>query len=283
MKTGLVTAISALILFTGTVVWSAFKLVPWSTSQSEFKVTRLIPDRVSTNAWFFNSEIPANVYVDAPVFVEIDNSFAGIELQGDTSLFSYLLLTVSTASEYSPNNVSIIFKSLVATGSARDLTKEQQEAQDFTHMEALRNAHVVVRIGVQKMKMLGTPNFSFQHCKKVTTLQPLTTANLGLSIFQTDSVQMNLHTGDLTINFPTFSLRNPPNWVKLEGESSRVAATNFSTGVFNATGLKVRDFYMQNLKNADVRISASHLARIRQVENCKIQVDGNPQYKWIEE
>ena len=280
MKTGLVTALSAVILFTGTVVWSAFKLVP----QSAFKVSELKPDRFSADTYFFNSEVPGYINVDAPAFVEIDNSFTGIELQGDTSLFSYLQVTVSTASEYSQNNISIVFKSLVATGSAPDLTKEQQVTQDFLHLEALRKAHVVVRIGIGEKKIdpFGSLNFTFQHCKKVTTQQPLAAANLWLSIFQTDSVQMNLHAGDLTINFPSFSVRNPPQWIKLEGKSDRVAANNFSAGVFDATGLKVRDFYMQNLKNADVRISASHLARIRQVEDCKIQVEGNPEYKWIE-
>jgi hypothetical protein len=73
-----------------------------------------------------------------------------------------------------------------------------------------------------------------------------------------------------------------PQWIKLEGESGRVAANNFSAGIFDASDLKVRDFYMYNTHNADVRISASHLARIRQVKNCKIQVEGNPKYQWIE-
>lgn len=283
MKTGLAMAVSAILLFTGTVVWSAFKPVTRPIYYAPSRQVMAMPDRVGARTYFFESEAPVYINVDAPVFVEIDNSFTGIELQGDTSLLSYL--RVSNENMNSQNSIGIVFDYLVDNGLARDSTTEQKATQDFLHLEALRKAHVVVRIGIgaQKMNPFGSLHFTFQHCKKVTTQQTLAAANLWLSIFQTDSVQMNLRAGDLTIDFPSYSVPNQSQWIKLNGESGRVAANNFSAGTFDATELKVRDFYMNNLKNADVRIFASHLARLRGVDDCNIQVDGNPEYQWIEQ
>lgn len=285
MKTGLVTAISAVVLFSGTMVWSAFQLVPTRVYDydAEKRNPGQWPDRTSANTYFFDSKDPLYVNVHAPVHVELTDDYNGVELLGDTTLFKYLKVTTYKLNH--ENSIEIALKYVSNNELAQtDSTAGQKATQDFLRREALRHSNVVVRIGTRhgKPALSGSRHFSFQDCKSVRTLQSLRAANLWLSFIETDSAKVQLQADNLTVAFPEFTSENR-QWIKLEGESGRVAANNFSAGTFDASDLKVRDFYMHNLHRADVRISASHLARIRRVEDCKILVEGNPEYKWIEE
>jgi hypothetical protein len=167
--------------------------------------------------------------------------------------------------------------------ATRDSSSEQKATDDFIRQETLRNANIRVRVGIGSSHLQGPRYryFTFSHCKKVSTPRMIRSEDLQLNIFQTDSVELHLEVNQLALLFPNFSTENTAS-VHLEGKSNRVNINNFAGGALDATRLQAKDLYMENIKEADIRVYASEVARIQQVENCKIQVEGNPPYQWIE-
>lgn len=266
MKTGLVMVISAVALFTGTMVWGAFKLVPkkvYHYDMYDSKNARM-PDSVSAQAYFYNAGKFVHVNISAPVNVELDNSFNGAELRGDTSLFKYLLVSTED------NEIDLHLKN-------------PGLAENKAVLDLLGQAAITIRVGVVSSRMEGPDSrrFSFWRCKKLSTLNPVSGKEFHIHLSETDTVSLQMDVDNLTIDFPKLS-EKAPGLVRLEGNSRRVAINNFSRGTLDATRLLTKDIYVNTCKDANIQVYAIDLARIRQLENCTVQVEGNPAYKWID-
>lgn len=258
--------ISAVALFTGTMVWGAFKTVPKKVYHYDMydpKNARM-PDSVSVRSYFYNAEKFVHINISAPVNVELDNSFNGIELQGDTSLFKHLL--VSTENK----DIGVHLKN-------------PGLAENKAVLDLLSHAAITIRVGVVsgRMEDPDSRRFSFWRCKKINTAMPISGRAFNIHLSETDTVSLQMDVENLTIDFPKLS-EKAPGLVQLEGNCRRVAITNFSRGTLDTTRLLAEDVYVSNSKDASIRVYASDLARIRQVENCTVQVEGNPAYKWID-
>ena len=266
MKTGLVMVISAVALFTGTMVWGAFKTVPKKVYHYDMydpKNARM-PDSVSALSYFYNAEKFVHVNISAPVNVELDNRFNGAELRGDTSLFKYLLVSTED------NEIDLHLKN-------------PGLAENKAVLDLLSHAGITIRVGVVSGRMEGPDSrrFSFWRCKKINTIKPISGKEFNIHLSESDTVSMQMDVDNLTIDFPKLS-EKAPGLVHLEGNSHRVAINNFSRGTLDATRLLTKDIYVNTCKDANIRVYASDLARIRQLENFTVQVEGNPAYKWID-
>ncbi|MCC6279720.1 MAG: hypothetical protein IT262_03910 [Saprospiraceae bacterium] len=285
MKSGLVMVISAVSLFTATVIWSAFKEVPHHVYRYDVKeqTKAQTPDSTTAQSCFFQlGKIPNICMVDGPLSVELDNGFAGIELRGDTSLFKHIWV-VRDKNTGGGIRIGIVRLNVHANEKAADSLSERLAKEDFTRREAVRKGDVTVRLGIGTVQMRGPGyrHFTFSNCKKISTPQVIRDRALNISVFQTDSVWMNLDVNELTLDFPNFAVKNT-QFVHLEGKSKRTAINNFSGGSLDASQMISKDLYMYNSKEANIHIYASDLARLRQMEKCNIQVEGNPPYQWIE-
>ncbi len=262
--------ISAVALFTGTMVWGAFKTVPRKVYHYDMYDSKNVqmPDSVSAQAYFYNSEKSVNISISAPLNVELDNSFNGVELRGDTSLFKHLLVSMDKTQE--KQDISVHLKNAGA-------------AENKAVLDLLSHAAITIRVGVVSGRMEGPAyrRFSFWRCKKLSTLNPVSGKEFHIHLSETDTVSLQMDVDNLTIDFPKLS-EKAPGLVRLEGNSRRVAINNFSRGTLDATRLLTKDIYVNNCKEANIRVYAGDLARIRQLENCTVQVEGNPAYKWID-
>jgi len=270
MKTGLVMVISAVVLFTGTMLWGAFKTVPKNVYRYDKYDPKNVqmPDSVSARSYFYNAEKFVNIGISAPINVELDNSFNGVELRGDTSLFKHLLVSMDKKTEQQDIDVHL---------------NNPGAAENKAVLDLLSHAAITIRVGVSSGRMEGPANrrFSFWRCKKINTVKPVRAKEFNIYLSETDTVSLQMDVDNLTIDFPKFSER-ATDLVHLEGNSQRVVINNFSRGTLDATRLLAKDVYVSNCKDASIRVYASDLARIRQLENCSVQVEGNPAYKWID-
>lgn len=275
MKTGLITVVSAVTLFTGTIFWAAFTTVPRKVYHYQLNApeTAQAPDRVDAGSYFYASEKTSFISVNVPVQVELDDSFNGVELQGDTSVFRYISVKTNTGTGQQ-NDIQIW-----------SIPKQMGDAGDNeTARDILRKADVTVRIGIGSGRMPGPGyrRFSFSSCRKVSNLKPVSDHEFSINVFGTDTLWLQLNAEKLTLDFPKLADDPTTALVHLEGKSERVAINNFSGGTLDAAGLQTREMYMSNSKQARLYVYASDLARIRQAKNCEIQVEGNPAHQWIE-
>lgn len=278
MKKGWILALTGVSLFAGTVIWSAFKTVPRSPRYvPDVKTKWEAPVRKEATRYVYDADAPYKVNVEAPIEVELVPDFAGVELIGDTSFIRHLGVQATRMNDYTGIDIHI----LGMDDDPETLALRQPDSPEYAQFRA---AHIVARIG------LGTDTnrpwkqrqFSFSNCTKVMAASPLQASFLHLSFFQTDSMQVNVQAENLAIDFPDIAFKNP-NWLKLSGHCDRIALNKFTTGTLDATALDVRDFYAYEPKEAHLHVRASRLVRMRNVENCKVEVDGNPKSQWIEE
>ena len=271
--------VAAIGLFTGTTIWAAFKTVPRKVYHYKLNApeTAQTPDRVDARSYFYASEKTSSVSVNVPVQIELDDSFNGVELRGDTSVFRYISVKTNTGtSQQKDIQVWSKPKQMSDTGAG---VLDNETARDI-----LRKSDVTVRIGIGSSRMPGPGyrRFSFSSCRKVSTPKPISDHEFHINVYGTDTLWLQLNAEKLTLDFP--KLDDDPNtaWVHLEGKSDRVAINNYSGGTLEAAGLQTREMYLSNSKQARLHVYASDLARIRQAKNCEIQVEGNPAHQWIE-
>ena len=267
--------VSAVALFTGTIFWAAFTIVPRKLYHYQLNApeTAQAPDRVDAGSYFYASEKTSSISVNVPVQVELDDTFNGVELRGDTSVFRYISVKTNTG-----------------TGQQKDIQvwsipKHMGDAGDNeTARDILRKSDVTVRIGIGSGRMRGPAyrRFSFSSCRKVSTPKPVSDHEFHINVFGTDTLWLQLNAEKLTLDFPKLADDPSTALVHLEGKSGRVAINNFSGGTLDASGLQTREMYMSNSKQARLQVYASDLARIRQAKNCEIRVEGNPAHQWIE-
>lgn len=277
MKKGWVMALTGVSLFAGTVTWSAFKKVSaYGKTVSNIELGKNKPDHQERARLFFDTQAPYSISVEAPVEVELVPGFNGVELLGDTSLMR--TLNVSTGWSNGATSVDIGVYRLEEDGSTNLYQTDSPE------WIALREAHIVVRIGLgdDDSRQWEHRDLTFTGCSRVKTSSPLKATDMYLSFFKTDSAQVNVQVDNLYVYFLSQAFKST-DLIKLEGHCDRILVERLVGGTFDATALDARDFYIQRLKDANVRIRASRLAHGRDIENCKIEVEGNPTFKKIEE
>ncbi|MBL7783727.1 MAG: hypothetical protein JNM22_21000 [Saprospiraceae bacterium] len=278
MKKGWILALTAVFLFAGTVIWSAFKSVA--------RPPRFVPE--PTVIWndptskearrlYFEAEAPYKVNVEAPVQVELVPDFNGVELIGDTSLMQYL--GVQTVQMNGSTEIGIYIKN----ETTDEVAKELAQPDSPTHA-SFRAAHIIARIGLgtDQNRQWKQREFRFNNCINVTANTPLKASYLHLSFNAIDSSKVHVQAENLTVQFPAFAFKNP-YYTQLEGQCERIVVNQFTAGTLDATALDARDFYMYQPKEANIHMRASRLVRMIGVENCQVAVEGEPPYRWIEQ
>lgn len=278
MKTGFIMVLSALSLYVGTLFWAAFKEIPREVYRfhiNDLKKANQAPDRVTADSYFYASEKSTDITISVPVPVELDNSFNGIELKGDTSMFRHLwVATPHQPGKY--GGMYVGYRSIESGDTTASALNKTEVA------EILRRSNVSIRVGIGSSKMPGpsTRRFSF-NCAKLSSINFIDDPNLIIHLISIDSVSLQLDVDKLTFTFYE-KLATSNNWVHLEGNCKRAFIKFFDSGTLDANYLKVKDFYIDACKDSRIHVYASDLARIRQVDNCEVEIEGNPRYKRVE-
>ena len=173
MKTGSLLIIAAISLSAGTVLWSTRQKVQRSYLASQSCLVGVEAVKQTANAQFFPSERVHRVEVTVPVNVELDETFTGVELTGDTALFRYLEVMVNGYRKAS-GSISVKMKPMREHGINKDgnYFSGVRYGGDSLGRKLVEEANITARIGI------GTPEhadqrkrtFRFTGCPKITTL-----------------------------------------------------------------------------------------------------------------
>lgn len=278
MKLGLPVAVSAVALFSGTITWSTFITVQRDVFQlTEASLTSPEPDRREAGRFIFHSGPVTSVDVQAPVVVELDETFTGVELLGDTSAFRYLQVSVGKG----PDRILI--------RQAPTKIVERQNRKHLVYEDSLatkiKSSNIVVKIGIGKGtdKYPYQRNISFSRCKKVVANAPVHGGILLLYLKHVDSVRLNLDVQILQVNQSTFGDSTYRPHLQFSGTVKQAGYSALEFTDLDAEQLHAREVYLKGGLMSSLRIYASEVANLTGVDRSKLHLSGNPTYTKIKE
>ena len=281
MKIGLLMVITAVSLFTGTVVWSTVTPV----ERKRYDITERVknslkPDRKTEHAFFYQIKNTASCRVNAPVKVELDESFTGVELLGDTSVLKYLLVHTNQMSPKS-DWVNIEMMPAVQIAEADAATgkiKKNTIKYDSTHQQIVAAANITVRIGIGSGEKMGIPErqLVFLGCKKVQTVTPVTGRKLLVNLGNPDSTILQLNVQYLELN----ATGSSPKYVALRGKVDWAHYMLSFTDLY-AQDLVTEESYLSRWNDSSANILATEIVNARRVKDCLLNIIGNPTYQRI--
>lgn len=285
MKIGLLMVITAVSLFTGTVVWST--VTPVERNRNDIAKRGLDPLRPvlqTDHSYFFDIKNTAFCTVKAPVNVELDDRFTGIEIIGDTSVFKYLLVhSGQTPTNTDWVSVELMPEVLVANADETGKLLKGTIRYDTLHQYTVAAANITVRLGIGAKKKGDTNQrqMDFQHCKKVTTLTPVKGECLFINLQGIDSIMMEVDLNYLDVKSP-YNAKDHHGYIGLKGKAERVHYYLGST-VLDARQLITTETYAPNCSNSSINIHATEIVNARYLSTCELNISGNPKYKRISE
>ena len=265
--------VSAVSLFSGTVIWSTQKTVERNIFRLETNDARwVLPGRQTGNSFFYPaSRELLSVQVNAPVTVEVDEGFSGIELLGDTSLFRGL-------------GVSFQYGALhVGQRPTRKTTRQSDGAERLVYDDSLKQqikaADLTVRVGIGPGA--GTPRrqLDFKNCKKVTCTTPIRGEVMQINLFRVDSANINLQVNAVELS----QSGSGAAVIQLSGTAAQVFFSAFMGGRVDMKQLKASEVYVRNGHNAQLDLYASEIANLQGLDSCSVRLSGSPRYTKIRE
>ncbi len=273
MKLGLAMVVSAVSLFSGTVIWSTQKTVERAVYRSGNPDSRSdIPVRRSDRLFFYSIDRPlAIVNVNAPVSVELDEGFTGVELHGDTSLFSALRVTT----QYGILNISRRpLRKTTAQGGSREWV-----VYNDSLLQQLKAADIRVRVGIGAGADLPKQYFDFKNCKKVSSATPVQGGFVHFNLFQVDSTQFSLRMKAVEVH----QNGKPGPVLALSGSVNQLFFSQLVEGKVDTRQLHAREVYVRNAHKTDLELFATEIANLRQLDSCTVKISGNPPFTKISE
>jgi hypothetical protein len=283
MKTGMSLVVTAVTLFAGTVIWSSMKPI----AQKKFSMAELdiiameehTADRKSSNSWYFQSEAAMFYSVAAPIHVVIDESFFGVELLGDTSLFQYLKVGVNNDKNIRRSIEVIGRSSMVVAG---DTVKTAENINQL-----LRSANITVRLGVGSGKDFfdhkdSRPRtISLTSCRNVQSATPITGKRVLVESEGIDSMFLNVDTQLFSL-VTDAGQKKSRQYVQLTGATGR-AHYRLKETTLEANNFYSKESYLDLCNNAGIQIFASEIVNSRRMAGCKTDISGSPVYQRLVE
>lgn len=276
MKLGKLMVIGAILLFFCAFRWALVTEVvdkPNSYSKED-----LLPTQLTSSTVRYETKEINRIEINAAVNVILDDSFQGIELQGDTSCFHQLILKASSFIARSNKYYSIVIDDRVKNkdsdstahpylfGSDKDLHKK-----------------VSIRMGIKHTNGLlpQSRSMEFANCPSVVFLQSYKCKNLELNLSNIDTVDLkvaveNLELSTQDVKFETVNNRyeKQENDIigscHIRGSARRLYIGRLTKQKILATQLAVEEVYINNLVTTNVYLNAPNLVNVRQTDNASM-------------
>lgn len=274
MKIGLILAVSAISLFSGTVIWSTQKTIERPASRADDEEKQVLqPERRSANHFFYPTGSISTLYINAPVAVELDETFTGVELYGDTSLFPKLQITdrhgiVNIGQRQYPK--------IIGKGPGPG---KRWEYPDSIRQQ-IQDADIRVRVGIGNSGAHHNRILDLKNCKNVAATTPVTGERVTLNLFQVDSTQLDLAVGGIQVYH---SGGRATFWLQLSGTADQVFFSAGSWGNVDARRLQAREVYVRNAHHVEWDLYATEIANLQGLDSCTVRLGGNPRYQLIRE
>jgi len=284
MKTALILIIAAILLSTGTILWSARQKVQRAGMVMTTCMTEVEPVRQMTSSQFFPSEKVHTVDVAVPVNVELDETFTGVELIGDTTLFKYIQVTVNDYRK-APGSISVKFRPLQTRGFSKDGNYfiKTQYGGDGIARNLVAAANITARIGIGQPEDLRSSerNFHFRQCRTITTKSPLSGEFIRWETTNVDTVIAHFEVKNLNYkaDLPV-APDNRSNYMKLTGHVSRVNYLLYFTHL-DAGELFSTETYFTSVHQSDIHVFASNIFNVNNLSDTDVKLSGNPKYRRI--
>ena len=228
------------------------------------------PAERGAGRFFYASGPIHSLIVQVPVSVELDNSFNGLELLGDTSMFK--LLRISTG--HGPV--------LIGQASTKTAHQNPNDPEERVNKDSLdpriKAANIRIRVGIGPE--LAKRRLSFNSCKKVTCVSPIQGKKVFFMLLGVDSVQLNLDVEALECMSSWGGHTRP--YLELSGNAGQAYFYHLENVHLSAAQLRTREAYIRGAYGSDLEIQATDIANCTILNHCSLQLTGNPTHRRIE-
>ena len=260
MKLGHLIALTAALLYTGTIIWSMGKRVP--SSHDHFK--QLPPTAVTAQMVRYVPEETGFVSITVPTPVEVDATLNGIEIIGDTALLHFFRV-MQTDMGYHLNFVV--------------------EPQDSAKAEVAKTA-VRVRIGLQGgHKPYERAYYNFTNCASVVSKQPFEYANIDISLKNVPQAALLVHAEQVRLDINPVSYnefyqyRNSArHQISIGGTMHKLNILEANNAYLNAKNARIQDVYGKDIHFSELFFNVPELANIVEGESVQTHFEQTPKY-----
>jgi hypothetical protein len=276
MKLGKLMVMGAFVLFFCAFRWAFEKQV--EQEPSNYTEEYLLPTQSTTSTVRYETKEINRIEINAAVNVILDDSFQGIELQGDTSCFHQLILKASSFISRSNKYYSIVIDDRVKYKDSDSITIKYIFGSD-------KDLHkkVSIRMGVKHTNGLSPQSrwMDFSNCPSVVFLQSYKCKNLELNLSNIDTVDLkvaveNLELSTQDVKFETVNNRyeKQENDIigscHIRGSAQRLYIDRLTKQKILATQLAVEEVYINNLVTTNVYLNAPNLVNIRYADTSSM-------------
>lgn len=273
MKTALILIIAAILLSTGMILWSTQQKVQRSDMVTTTCMTEVEPVRQMSTSQFFPSEKVHTVDVAVPVNVELDETFTGVELIGDTTLFKYIQVTVNDYRK-APGSISIKFRPLQEHGFNKEGNYfiRTWAGGDTLGRKRVAAANITARIGIGGPEPTDQRKrtFRFTGCPKIYSQTPITGSSIEWRANRVDSMWVGLNVDNF--NFVTAHKA----FIKLTGRADR-ANYKISGALLDGRELVSKEVYISG-HGSTIQVFASEIFNAGNLSGAEVQLHGNPSF-----
>jgi hypothetical protein len=276
MKLGKLMVTGAILLVLTAFRWALVTAIedkPIRHSMEELSPTQL----TSSTVRYETNEIN-RIEINAAVNVILDDSFQGIELQGDTSCFKQLVINASSFISKSQKYYSIIIDDRVKYKDSDSITIKYIFGSD-------KDLHkkVSIRMGVKHTNGLSPQSrwMDFTNCPSVVFLQSYKCKNLELNLSNIDTIDIkvaleNLELSTQDVKFETVNNRyeKQENDIigscHIRGSAQRLYIDRLTKQKLLATQLAVEEVYINDLVTTNVYLNAPNLTNVRYADTSSM-------------
>jgi hypothetical protein len=232
------------------------------------------PARREAGLFFYPSGPVLSVYVNLPVAVELDESFTGIELRGDTSVFKSLRTSILPGGHLMVGQMPV---KITATPRGRSAIYED------TVFQQIKAADITVRIGIGSGSAgaQSKRRFNFKNCKIIRAATPIHGTIIDMYLFKVDTVALNLNAEALDMKEQNASDWDKRPCIQLSGTVCQANFNHLKDIHLAAKNLRAKEVYISKAENALLEIQASEIANLRNLDGCTLRLDGNPPHTRI--
>ncbi len=268
MKLGKLMVIGAILLFLTAFRWALVTAIEDRTIRHSME--ELSPTQLTSSTVRYETNEINRIEINAAVNVILDDSFQGIELQGDTSCFKQLVINASSFISKSQKYYSIVIDDRVKNRDSDSITIKYIFGSD-------KDLHkkVAIRMGIKHTNGLlpQSRSMDFTNCPSVLFLQPYKCKNLELNLSNVDSYQLKVAVENLQLSIIDRYKKQENEIIgacQVSGSTERLYINRLVSQKILATQLAVEEVYINDLSTTNVYLNAPNLTNVRYADTSSM-------------
>jgi hypothetical protein len=275
MKSGKLMVIGAFLLFFCAFRWA---LVTEVVEKYNYSEEHLSPTQSTSNTVRYETKEINRIEISAAVNVILDDSFQGIELQGDTSCFKQLVINASSFISRSNKYYSIVIDDRIKNKDSDSTANPYLFSSD-------KDLHkkISIRMGVKHTDGISPQSrwMDFTNCPSVVFLQSYMCKNLKLKLVDVDTTDLKITVENLELTTQHLGYSTISNRYEIQensivgscqvsGSAQRLYIDHLTKQKILATQLAVEEVYINDLNTTNVYLNAPNLTNVRYADTSSM-------------